>query len=85
MANYAYLDSGKIMHVVEEKHIAERSSGTGNFVETEVECDGGYATADGVRIIVYSETDMKTAAREPSIENADKKYPQLAALYKRCK
>lgn len=85
MMSYAYLDSGKIMHVVEEKTTAERSSGTGKVIETEIECGGGYPVAGGERIIVYSETEMKTDATKPAIKDADKKYPQLAALYKRCK
>ena len=82
MKNYAYLDAGKIMHVVEEKHTAERF---GKFVETEIECDGGYPVAGGERIIVYSETEMRTDATKPAIKDADKKYPQLAELYRQCK
>ena len=85
MVSYAYLDSGKIMHVVEEKHTAERASGTGKVVETEIECGGGYPVVGGEGIIVYSETEMKTDATKPAIKNADKLYPQLAALYSQCK
>ena len=81
---YAYLDKAGILHITEKEETAKKFSKTGKVVATEVEADHGYPLADGEEIIVYSPTEMKWEAKGPAIEEAEAKYPALAALYRQC-
>lgn len=82
MKNYAYLSEKEILHVVKDRETAEMYA-TGRIVETELAARGGYPLADGEEIIVYSETDMRLAAKGAKLPEG--KYPALAALYQACR
>jgi len=90
--NYAYLTEGTdctIMHLHNQKKTAEESKEIGKVVETNIQDENGHALAfyEGKQqaIIVYSDTLMKTEATGKAIKDADKLFPQLAELYRRCK
>ncbi len=85
MKNYAYLDKGNILHVVENEETAEEYSKTGKVVETEITGTGGYPLVGKEGIIVYAENNMRFATDKPKIKDADKVYPHLAALYTACR
>lgn len=81
---YAYLDKAGILHITEKEETAKKYSVTGKVVATEVEAAHGYPLADGEEIIVYGPTEMKIDAKGSAIEDAEAKYPELAALYREC-
>ena len=51
--NYAYIDKGGILHVVESRKTAEQYT-TGKVVETEVPCEHGYPLHGGKDVTMYS-------------------------------
>ena len=81
---YAYLDKGNILHISKSEETAKKFSKTGKVVETEYPASHGYPLADDKEIIVYSPTEMKWEAKGEAIEEAETKYPALAALYREC-
>lgn len=90
MTGFAYLDKGNILHVVSSRETAEEYSKNGTIVETEIPFSGGYPEIGGEGIIVYSETEMTFGEENPDgtpkmINNPERKYPHLAALYAECK
>ena len=82
---YAYLDNGNILHISKSEETAKKFSKTGKVVATDYPAEHGYPLADEKEIIVYSPTEMKWEAEGEAIEEAETKYPALAALYEKCK
>ena len=82
--NYAYIDKGGILHVVESRKTAEEYA-TGKVVETEVPCEHGYPLHEGKDVTMY---DLETAyIGGNALSGARVKMteiPEIVALYKAC-
>lgn len=79
--NYAYLDNGGILHVLDEDLAeAKKRSKSGKVVETTHLCKGGYPISGGEQIIAYSPTSMKLEAQGSEITPV----PSIAELYREC-
>lgn len=79
--NYAYLDNGGILHVLDEDvEEAKKRSKSGKVVETSHPCKGGYPLSGGQQIIAYSPTRMKLEAQGSEITPV----LSIAELYRKC-
>lgn len=82
--NYAYIDEGGILHIVEGRKTAEEYA-TGKVVETEIPCEHGYPLHEGKDVTVY---DLETAyIGGNALSGARVKMteiPEIVALYKAC-
>lgn len=85
--NYAYIDEGGILHVVESMLTARKYAAgkVGRVVETEIPCEHGYPLHDGKDVTMY---DLETAyIGGNSLSGARVKMaeiPEIVALYKVC-
>ena len=52
--NYAYLDKGNILHVVEKEETAKESAKNGFYMATDLKSLHGYPYEGGDDIVVYS-------------------------------
>ena len=51
---YAYLDKYDILHVVDDKEVAELAAKGGNYVTTTIANANGYPTAGGKPVFLYA-------------------------------
>lgn len=84
--NYAYIDKGGILHVVESRKTAEEYT-TGKVVETEVPCAHGYPLHEGKDVTMYSldtayigGNALLGSGRRAKMTDI----PEIVALYKAC-
>mgnify|MGYP004539025695 FL=1 len=84
--NYAYIDKGGILHVVETRKTAEEYT-TGKVVETEVPCEHGYPLHEGKDVTMYS-LDTAYIGGNARLGSGRRvfmnKIPEIVALYKAC-
>ena len=84
MTNYAYIDMGGILHIVEKREDAMKYT-TGKVVVTEVPCENGYPLHNGEDVTMY---DAKTAYIGGNARDGRKakleEIPEIVKLYKTC-
>ena len=80
--DYAYLDSYGILHIVDERYIAEEFA-SGNIVETEIPNSYGYPVTDDAKyIVVYTKESKVKVGGTVHPYTELKKYPAVDALVK---
>ena len=91
--NYAYITEAGILKVTDEDvEAAKKYSKNGKYVETTIECEGGYPviTYDNKRqtVVVYSLDNAVIGNNSRKTENGTKinlgLYPEIYNLYKEC-
>ena len=91
--NYAYITDAGILKVVDEDtEAAKKYSRNGKYVETSIECEGGYPviTYNNKRqtVVVYSLDNAVIGNNSRKTENGTKinlgLYPEIFNLYKEC-
>lgn len=92
--NYAYITPAGILKITDEdKEAAKKYSKNGKFVETSIECEGGYPviTYDNKRqtVAVYN-LDFAVVNNDKNKKTKDgtkidlKLYPEIYKLYEQC-
>ena len=91
--NYAYITDAGILKVVDEDtEAAKKYSRNGKYVETSIECEGGYPviTYNNKRqtVVVYGLDNAVIGNNSRKTENGTKinlrLYPEIFNLYKEC-
>lgn len=91
--NYAYITPAGILKILDkDKEAAKKYSKNGKYVETTIECEGGYPviTYDNKRqtVVVYSLEKAVISNGSDKTEDGKevdlKLYPEIYELYKAC-